>query len=239
MFEELSRENIERYVVSEIGRPTRRDARVRLVEFSGRRAILKDVHDRGALFRLLIGRRLIAREFRFYRLLEGIEGFPRAYRMLDSDGVLLEYVESRRLSRRKARAGLLSIPQGFYDRCMAAVGAMHERGVFHLDLRNRKNFLLGEGDRPYIIDFASAVRVPRWLPFRRILVWVLGRIDRGGVLKMKRLLSPELLSAEERRFLTQFDRARAVLWPPSLIGLAVRRVLRKHNKAKKTRHRSP
>ncbi|MFH1732000.1 MAG: hypothetical protein ABIF82_10180 [Planctomycetota bacterium] len=222
-FDDLSRENIEQHVAGEIGRPKWRDARVRIIEIGGVRAILKDVHGRHALFRLTLGRRMLAREFRIYKLLDGVDGIPRAYGMIDRDGLLIEYVDGTYVSRKKIRRGEYVVPEDLYNRCFAAVDAMHERGVFHLDLRNRKNFLIGDGGQVHVIDFASAVRVPRWLPFRGSLMRLLSCFDRAGVLKMKRLLSPERLTEDEAGFLRRFERQRVILFPPLLVSRWLRR----------------
>jgi len=217
-FDDLSRENIEQHVVGEIGRPKWRDARVRIVEVGGERAVLKDVHGRHWLYRHTLGCWALGREHHIYELLEGIDGVPRAYGMIDRDGLLIEYVDGSYLSRKKIRSGEYVVPEDLYDRCFAVVDAMHERGVFHLDLRNRKNFLIGEGGEVHVVDFALAVRVPRWLPLRGAVMRLLSCFDRAGVLKMKRLLSPERLTEKEARFLRWFERWRVILFPPLLVS---------------------
>ena len=231
MFEDLTRENVDRYVVAEFGRPKWRDARVKLVEHGGRRAVLKDVRDCPPLVRFTLGRRLIAREFRIYRMLEGAEGVPRAYRMIDRDAFLVEHIDGQVLSRKKVGRGLVVGPE-FYERCLELVAALHRRGVVHLDLRNTKNVLFCEGGRPYLVDFASAIRLPGWLPCRERLLGWLGAADRAGVLKMKERLSPELLSDAERRFLRRFERVRSVLLPHSGLVRAVRRTVRRRRRRK-------
>lgn len=228
MFDDLTRENVEQYVVREIGRPKWRDARVRVIERDGQRVILKDMGNRNMLFRALFGRRLIAREFRIYRALEGVEGVPRAYQMLDRDGFLMEYVDAEPALAWQQRGGKLE--QEFYDRCLRVVEALHERGVLHLDLRNKKNFLIGDAGRVYVIDFASAVRLPRWLPVQRIFMRLFGAADRTGVLKMKRRLSPELLSETDRIALRRFEFVRTLLFPPLVLGRAVRWLVRERRK---------
>ena len=222
-FESLSRENIDQHVVGELGRPSWRDARVLLIEIDGERAILKDVHGRHWLYRHTLGRRTLAREFRVYKLLEGIGGIPLVHGMIDRDGLLVEYVAGTYISRKKIRSGEYVVPEDLYGRCFAVVDAMHARGVFHLDLRNRKNFLIGEGGEVHVVDFASAVCVPRWVPFRGAVMRFFARFDRAGVLKMKRLLSPERLTEDEARFLTRFERWRTILFPPLLVSRWLRR----------------
>ena len=236
MFEELSRENVGQYVVREIGRPKWRDARVKVVECDGQCAILKDVHDRHPLFRFTFGRRLIAREFRVYQVLEGVEGVPRAYRKLDKDAFLVEYINGEFVSRKKVRAGL-EVGEEFYAGCFGIIEELHRRGVVHLDLRSNKNFLIGAGDRPYVVDFASAICVPRWLPLRGLWVRLLGASDRAGVLKMKQRLTPGLVSDGQRKELARFERLRAVLVPPLVIFRAIRRAARNRRRAKAARGR--
>ncbi len=231
MFEDLARDNIDQYVVVELGRPKWRDARVKVIEFDGQRAIFKDVHDRHPLFRFTLGRCLIRREFRLYRVLQGTEGVPRAYRMIDRDGFVAECIDGEPLSGEKIHEGL-NVSQEFYSRCMDLVGALHARRVVHLDLRNKKNLLCGRGDRAYVVDFASAVHIPRWVPLSRVWISLLGWSDRVGVLKMKRKLSPELLSDGENKVLIRFERIRAVLFPPAVLFRALRRFRRRRRNAK-------
>ena len=83
MFDGLTRGNIGRYVVREIGRLRPLDARVKIIEMDGHRAVFKDMSGAHPFFRRLLGRRLIAREFAIYRALDGVEGVPRACRMID------------------------------------------------------------------------------------------------------------------------------------------------------------
>ena len=222
-FQSLSRENIEEYVVGELGTPKWRDARVRVIEVDGARAVLKDVHGRHWLYRHTLGCWALDREHYIYKLLEGIDGIPRTYGMIDRDGLLIEYVDGTYIWRKRVFSGDYVVPEDLYDRCFAVVDAMHDRGVFHLDLRNRKNFLISESGEVHVVDFASSCYVPRWVPFRGSLMRLLGRFDRAGVLKMKRLISPERLTEDEGRFLTRFERWCVICCPPLLISRWLRR----------------
>jgi hypothetical protein len=239
VFDELTRENIEGRVVRRVGRPKWRDASVKVIEADGRRAILKDIGGRGWWFRVLFGRRLLARERRVLQRLDDVSGVPRAWRMLDRDGLLMEYIEGTYLSKKKVRSGELEIPPDLYGRCLGLVAELHARGVFHLDLRNRKNFVFTADLEPHIVDFASAVCVPRRLPLRGPVTRLLGWVDRVGVLKMKRLLSPERLTEPERRDLRRFERLRSVLLPHTLVTRRIRRFLRRRRRAKERRAAAP
>ena len=232
MFDELTRENVEDYVVGEIGRPAWSDARVRIVECDGHKAILKDVYDRHPLFRFTLGRRLISREYRKYKALDGLEGVPHVYRRLDRDAFLIEYIDAVPLSLKHIGPHRALTPELFeaYGRL---IDALHARRIVHLDLRNKKNFMLGPNDEAYIVDFASAVRVPDWLPFRGWFMSVLGSSDQTGLLKVKRRLAPELLTDAESEALSRFETRRSIFLPHEWVRGLIRRARRNRRAAKR------
>jgi len=223
MLDSLTRDNLAQHVVRDFGRHGPRDARVTLVECDGRRAVLKDVRACSSLFRFTFGRRLIAREFRIYQALDGVPGVPRPGRLLDKDAFLVEYIDGSFLSRRDVRRGIVRLTNETYDACFRLVDELHRRGIVHLDLRNKRNFVFDKDLRPHVVDFASAVRVPRWAPLRPTVIRWLGVFDRAGVLKMKNHLSRALLSDDEKTFLRRFDRTRSILFPCGWLARAIRR----------------
>ncbi|MFN3485351.1 MAG: RIO1 family regulatory kinase/ATPase [Planctomycetota bacterium] len=159
---------------------------ISLVTHEGRPAVLKDYRARNAFTRAVLGPVLARREFAVLRHLEGIPGIPRAYAVLDGRALLLEYIPGRTLS--KFRAGELS--DLVFERLCETVRAMHRRGVVHLDLRQKKNIVVA-GDRPYLLDFANALRGPAARALRAI--------DESALLKFKRRNFPHLLTDEDRR----------------------------------------
>ena len=224
---DITREEAERHVIFEIGRPKSRDARVRVVELDGRRAIFKDISRTSAFFRYTICRWLLARECRMYEMLQGARGVPAIYRVLDRDGFLIEYIDGHFPRGREFR-GKLS--QDFYTRCFELVDSVHQRGILHFDLRNKRNFVVSRDGRLHLVDFASAVRIPHWMPFRKWLVAKLGVFDRAGVLKLKSRLSPELLTDDEQAFLRRYKFWTTVLWPPALVRRVVTKIARRRKK---------
>ncbi|MFO7899845.1 MAG: RIO1 family regulatory kinase/ATPase [Planctomycetota bacterium] len=226
----MTRGNVEQYVIREFGSPKWCDARVKLVERDGDRAVFKDVRDRHPLVRFTFGRYLIGREFRIYERLRGLAGVPRACKRIDRDGFLVEYVDGVAPTRKKLRRGL-DMDEAYYRRCRELIARLHARGVVHLDLRSAKNFLLVGDDRPYIVDFASALYIPRWVPFQRRLIRLLGSFDRAGLLKLKQKLAPDQMTDDERRRLARFERTRAVLFPHAPLLRALRRRRRRKKKA--------
>jgi predicted Ser/Thr protein kinase len=151
------------------------------VEHDGAAVVVKDFGTCAPWVRVTLGRWLVSREVRTYRLLDGHPAVPRLVAVVDEHAFAVEYRPGRHLSRRLRGA----LPAGFLDRLEAAVAAMHERGVVHLDLRHRDNVLVGEQGDPVLLDFASAVCVDRsgWLA--RALLAAGRAVDRRAVAKWR------------------------------------------------------
>lgn len=165
-----------------------RNPDVLLVDGPAGPIVVKDFSPRGALVRALLGRWLNRREMRAYRRLAGHPSVPRLLGRIDAFAFALEYRPGRRMSRRLAGA----IRPGFVDRLAAAVDAMHQLGVVHLDLRHRSNVLVDERGDPVLIDFASAlVLAPgSWL------ARALGRVDRKAVEKWRQRVGDDAAAAD-------------------------------------------
>ena len=147
----------------------------------GRDVVVKDFAPRGRVVRATLGRYLIDREARVYDVLEGLDAVPRLLGRLDRYALVIEYRPGVLLSR--SLAGRL--PKEFMAELERAIGAMHARGVVHLDLRHRSNILAGDDGHPVLLDFASAlVFEPKgWAS--RILQPLFAWIDRGAVRKWR------------------------------------------------------
>jgi len=163
---------------------------VSVVDHQGRPAILKDYRPKNAVTRGLLAPRLVRREFDVLRHLEGIPGIPRALATVEKRAILMEYIEG--LTLNKFKAG--ELPDRVFERLAETVHAMHRRGVVHLDLRQRKNVLVA-GDRPYVIDFANALRGR--------LAARLTAVDESALLKWKLRNWPHLMTDADREALKQ------------------------------------
>ncbi len=183
---------------------------VSLVLHEGRPAVLKDYRPRNALTRAILGPLLVRREFSVLRHLEGIPGIPRAFRIVEGRALLMEHIEGRTIG--KFRPG--DLPDAVFGRLCETVRAMHRRGVAHLDLRQKKNIVVA-GDRPYLVDFANALRVRGRLPAG------LRAVDESGLLKFKARNFPHLLTRADRDFLESHRLLRR-LWVFTPRGKSVR-----------------
>lgn len=171
---------------------------VSVVDHDGRPAVLKDYRGKNVLTRGLLAPRLVKGEFDILRRLEGIPGIPRAYAILDKRALLLEYIEGATLGKFKAG----ELPDSTFDLLRDTVRAMHERGVVHLDLRQKKNILIDAQKRPWLIDFGAAMK-------GRIASKARG-VDESALLKFKGRNWPHLMTDADRealkshRFLRKF-----------------------------------
>lgn len=100
-----------------------------------------------------IGRILVRRETTAYRKLAGLPGVPGLVKSADPHTLILEQIEAERISNQMlAERGAAVIES--MDRLLTS---MHDRGVYHMDLRNQGNILVDAESQVWLIDFASRV----------------------------------------------------------------------------------
>ncbi len=158
---------------------------VSVVEHEGRPAVLKDYRSKNPVTRNVLAPLLVRREFGVLRHLEGIPGIPRAYAVVEKRALLLEFVDGKTLGKFKAG----ELPDAVFDRLCETVRAMHRRGVVHLDLRQKKNIVVA-GGRPYLVDFANALRGRATAALRAV--------DESALLKWKQRNFPHLVTGADR-----------------------------------------
>lgn len=182
---EISRVDLADCTKSILNRGNLRNPDVLLVEFDGRRAVVKDFAPREAWVRRTIGRWITAREVRAWRALDGLPSVPRFLGSIDALAFAVEYRPGERMSRKLAGR----VPPDFLERLESALRDMHARGVAHLDLRHRSNVLMDADGEPVLIDFGSAwVFRPGGL-LARWLLPLLIRIDLAALEKWRSRLA--------------------------------------------------
>jgi RIO-like serine/threonine protein kinase len=171
---------------------------VSVVDHDGRPAVLKDYRGKNVLTRGLLAPRLVRGEFDILRRLEGIPGIPKAYAVVEKRALLLEFIDGVTIGKFKPG----ELPDASFDLLRDTVRAMHERGVVHLDLRQKKNILVDARQRPWLIDFGAAMKGR--------LTSTLRAVDESALLKFKQRIWPHLVSDADRealkshRFLRKF-----------------------------------
>ncbi|NQT85317.1 hypothetical protein HQ560_01045 [bacterium] len=183
-----------------------------MARVDGRLAVVKDFSKAPWLVRHTYGRWLAARESRIYARLAGVEGVPALVGRVDGFAFAIEFVEA---------ASLKEIPHcqigpDVFESLERVLAGVHAAGVVHLDCHQKKNVLVTAEGRVYVVDFATSLFLGRNVLSRRVLVPLLARADRWGLLKLKRRYCPDALTPEETREL-RWSEWLGWLWLPSLI----------------------
>lgn len=144
-----------------------------------RRILVKAAHGNPLL--AYIRRVMLRRELRAYERLQGVAGIPHCYGLFRDRYLAIEFIDAATY-----RANPPAAHGPFFERLFAIIEAVHERGVAHGDLMRKSNILVGDGDRPYLIDFGvAAIYRPGFHPFNHLLHSFLWQHDYNAWLKHK------------------------------------------------------
>lgn len=142
-----------------------------------------------------LGRVLTEHEIRLYMLAQGVVGVPKFVGMWGATGFAHEYVEGCPLSKD------VVLSDGFFGQLAAILEALHRREIAYVDLEKRENILLGDDERPYLIDFQISWHLPANRGgntfFFRLIRDMLQDSDRYHLFKHWRRLRPDQLSRSE------------------------------------------
>jgi RIO-like serine/threonine protein kinase len=148
---------------------------------------------------------VIHKEWKIYSRLVGTQGIPQPVERIDRLAFVMEFIPGRPISRGEP------LPPSFFQELERVLEGIHERGVVHMDLRHKGNILVSEKGEPFLIDFNSSFAFKEKGFLRRYLFPLLRWVDYGGLLKLKKRVSPSLMTPEELAFLGRLDRLRR-LW---------------------------
>jgi hypothetical protein len=139
------------------------------------------------------------REYKLYRMLEGIEGIPALGPRFGKRGYLHKFIEGKTLHDLEQGGG--SLPDDFFPRLGSIISRVHERRIFYLDLNKRGNIIVGDDMRPYLIDFQVSLFIGKRRGLRGLIADKvfngLIREDIYHLYKHKRHFQPHLLTDEE------------------------------------------
>jgi serine/threonine protein kinase len=134
-----------------------------------------------------------------------MKGIPQPVERIDRFAFAMEFIPGRLILRGDI------LPSSFFSDLERVLGEVHRQGVVHMDLRHKGNILVSETGEPFLIDFNSSFAFRKKGFLRRYLFPLLRWVDHGGLLKLKKRISPSLMTPEELAFLKRFDRLRR-LW---------------------------
>jgi len=200
----MNRKDIEKhstpFVSGSFGKPD-----LNRVEREGHTFMVKDVRGKNFFLRWTLGLWLIHKEWKVYSRLVGITGVPQRIERIDRFAFATEFIAGRPIPRGEP------LPSSFFSDLEKVLREVHARGVVHMDLRHKGNILISEKGEPFLIDFNSSFAFREKGMLRRYLFPLLRWVDYGGLLKLKKRISPSFLTPDETAFLRKFDRVRR-LW---------------------------
>jgi hypothetical protein len=166
--------------------------RVHLIARDGY-AVVEKSYSEAMLPVRIMGLFLIAWERFIYSRLAGLQGIPDLLPSPDRLTLVTRFMGGTNLKEARHAPGA-----PYFDSLRQLIASMHQRGVIHLDLRNRRNYGIDEQGRPYLVDFATCLYVPWRLPPRKVFE----AIDWMGFAKVKHKIQPRLLDQQEERMLS-------------------------------------
>ncbi|MCK4378320.1 MAG: hypothetical protein KAW01_03205, partial [Deltaproteobacteria bacterium] len=110
------------------------------------------------------------------------------------------------------------------DNLEKVINAIHERGVVHLDLKQKRNVLVKASGKVAVIDFQSSLFFSQ-SPLGRLMISLLKGRDKAGLVKFKAKYAPSILTPEEKRKYKR-DLILSRLWPFSHLGRFVRQIFK-------------
>ncbi|HEY0502019.1 MAG TPA: phosphotransferase [Lysobacter sp.] len=173
---------------------------VYVAQVEGRAAVIKDYSRYRRTLLSPLARLLVRREARVLRRLRGWRHAPALLGTIGGLALGIEFVPGVVLGEVAIDAGAT-----VFQQLRGAVASLHAAGITHNDLHPAN--VLVCGTTPVLIDFASAVRTPRWLRWLP-LTRELRRSDLANVARMRQRLTGQPPDAREA----------ALLAPPGWVG---------------------
>ncbi|MBC8369708.1 MAG: hypothetical protein H8E25_06895 [Planctomycetes bacterium] len=190
---EWSREQLRATTLTKLSRNSRFKPMVWLSEDSD--GIKRVVKDCGPLpfYSRWLAKIVMWREYRIMLRLAGITEVPQVKEVIDRCAFSMTFIAGQPLSEEN----FAFAPRRIADDLLMLVEKLHQRKVFHLDLRQRQNILLGDGLKVQIIDFGAS-----WAPStiaRVLLGRLLSNVDRSAALKYLARFAPEQMTVDEAK----------------------------------------
>lgn len=126
-------------------------------------------------------RRTLMREFEAYKRLEGLQGVPECYGLVDGEFLAMELIRGV-----PYRDALFDDREQWFTELLEIIRGIHERGVSHGDLKSKSNILVTHDQKPCVIDFGTAfVHKTGFHPFNNRMFSLGKRLDLNAWVKHK------------------------------------------------------
>ena len=206
----ISRADLERWPRERLGAPSSLKPAVWRVETPDGPLVVKDARPCRFGARWL-GRWLLARERNVLQHVAPLDCVPHIVSQIDRDALAITLLPGRPLDKQTFRER----PRELADQLIDVTERMHALGVFHLDLRQRKNLLVDDAGRLLVVDFGAALAPGAVL--RALCGPLLRYVDRQAAYKYLARFTPEELTETEARAVLRQRKLRK-LWPFTASG---------------------
>lgn len=119
-----------------------------LFEGDGLKLVIKTAMGRGLV--LKARQATLEREYAAYQRLQGVTGVPACYGLLAQRYLLMEFIGGNAY-----RQASWQDRDKWFTEFLEVIQAFHARGVSHGDLKSKTNMIVGEDQKPYVIDFGT------------------------------------------------------------------------------------
>jgi predicted Ser/Thr protein kinase len=176
-----------------------------VAESQGEFIVAKDFRDKIWVIRRLWGPLNIMYEKFILQKLIGVSGIPAFIGLEDYNCMLISYIDGDEIKKLSHR-----LAPGYFDNLLKIAADIHAKGILHLDLGHKTNVMVRQNGEPAIIDFNTAVYLPKNFIFSPLLR-LLAKIDNLSILRLKIRFTPEDTDFRERTRVKKFLRLRK-LW---------------------------
>jgi predicted Ser/Thr protein kinase len=165
--------------------------------------VVKDCSVCHPLIRNTVGRFLFYREIRALQRLKNLKSIPGPIVTPRKWTLAYPYIAGKTL--RESIKNQDHIKDSFFEKLEELVIKMHQQGVAHLDIRNRRNIIITPQNEPVIIDFQSAIFIDH-LPkkIRQLLL----NIDLSGVYKHWKKITNKTLTPQREEVINKSESLR-------------------------------
>ena len=168
---------------------------VYLYDENGFKLVVKASHAEGFLSKFLLSQ--LHKEYQAYQRLDGVDGIPKCYGLLEDKYLILEFVDGVSL-----RTAELSDRVSYFQQYLALIKVFHERGVAHGDMKRKENLLVVNGKDPCIIDFGIAIiKKQGFHPINHFLFNFARQMDYDAWAKHKYRGNYATITEEDKRYI--------------------------------------
>ena len=144
-----------------------RDDQALVKSYEGNQGILFKLNLRGKkylikranksnIFLRYFNQRALDRELEIYNKLKGIDGIPHCFGMTWRGDLILEYIEGQSYRDKQYE---LAGNQSFFQELLELILTIHNEGIAHGDLKRKDNILVNTDNKPFLIDFGTAISI--------------------------------------------------------------------------------